>query len=157
MARFLKIDFEHHDALEDAIAAGHIVHHACKTTGLSIEDWFKRVGQPIFTYQGGSSDIKLDGNSEGPLYGENLVFTGSLSLPRAEAGKIAAVLGCDVSNSVTKKTSILVVGTQDESKLARYEKSSKHRKAEELIQKGILIKILSENDFIEICKIEEKN
>jgi DNA polymerase-3 subunit epsilon len=47
IARFLNIEFAHHDALEDAAAAGQIVHHACEKTGLSIEGWLKRVEQPI--------------------------------------------------------------------------------------------------------------
>jgi DNA polymerase III subunit epsilon len=154
IANYLGIDFEHHDALEDAIAAARIVHHACQKTQRTIEDWLIRVGQPIFTYQGGSATVKLEGNSEGSLYGENLVFTGALSLTRKDAAKIAANLGCNVGNSISKNTSILVVGTQDATKLAGYEKSSKHRKAEELIQKGTSIKILSEKDFIEMCNNE---
>jgi DNA polymerase-3 subunit epsilon len=152
IADFLGIEFGHHDALEDAIAAAKIVHHACEQSQLTIEDWLTRVGQPIFTYKGGSTIIKLDGNLEGPLYGENLVFTGALSLTRRDAGQLAAQLGCNVINSVSKKTTMLVVGTQDKSKLAGYEKSSKHRKAEELINtKGVPIRILSEKDFAEMC------
>jgi DNA polymerase-3 subunit epsilon len=154
VAAYLGIEFGHHDALEDAIAAGQIVHQACEETQRSVEDWLIRVGQPIFTFPGGSATVKLDGNPEGSLYGENLVFTGALSLPRKDAAKIAADIGCNVGNSVSKETTILVVGTQDATKLAGYEKSSKHRKAEELIQKGVSIKILSENDFVEMCKNE---
>jgi len=86
LLNFLNIEFAHHDALEDAIAAAKVVHHACEKTGLSIEDWLQRVEQPI----GGSSKIKQEGNPEGPLYGENLVFTGALFLPRKDAAKIAA-------------------------------------------------------------------
>jgi len=148
---YLPFTFAHHDALEDAIAAVQVVQKACEKSGLSIEEWFKRVGQPVFTYKGGSSTIKLDGNTEGHLFGENLVFTGTMALPRKELGRIAADLGCNVGNSVTKNTTILVVGTQDATKLAGYEKSSKHRKAEELSHKGIPIKILSEKDFVEFC------
>jgi DNA polymerase-3 subunit epsilon len=48
---------------------------------------------------------------------------------------------------------MLVVGIQDNTKLAGYEKSSKHRKAEELIESGINIRILSEKDFVEICNL----
>ena len=48
---------------------------------------------------------------------------------------------------------MLVVGIQDDTKLAGYEKSSKQRKAEELIESGISIRILSENDFVEICNL----
>ncbi len=157
IANYLRIEFGHHDALEDAIAAAKIVHHACEETNRSVEDWLVRVSRPIQIYKGGLSTIKFEGNPEGSLYGESLVFTGALSLHRKEAAKIAADLGCNVGNSVSKKTSILVVGTQDTSKLAGYEKSSKHRKVEELIQQGVPIKILSEKDFIEMCNNEDEN
>lgn len=155
IAKFLDLTFEHHDALEDAITAGLVVVKASEITNLTIEEWFKRVGQPIFTYKKGSTSINLEGNPEGLLFGENLVFTGALSIPRSEAGIIASKIGCKVTNSVTKITTMLVVGLQDDTKLAGYEKSSKHRKAEELIEKGINIRILSENDFVEICNLSE--
>ena len=141
IANYLGIEFGHHGALEDAIAAAKIVHHACEQTQRSVEEWLTRVGQPIFTYQGGSSAVKLDGNPEGSLYGEKLVFTGALCLPRKEAAKIAADLGCNVGDSVSKNTSILVVGTQNTTKLAGHEKSSKHRKVEELIHEGARIRL----------------
>lgn len=159
ISKHLGIEFQHHDALEDALAAGQVVQYACEETGMDINAWIERVGQPLTIYKGGSSTIKLDGNPNGSFYGETLVFTGALFLPRSEAAKIAADIGCDVANSVTKKTTILVVGTQDASKLAGYDKSSKHRKAEDLIEKGNSIKILSEKDFIEICnqEMEELN
>lgn len=150
LAEFLNIEFDHHDALEDAIAAGKVVHEASKIAGLTIEEWIDRVGKPLTIYKGGSTTIKLDGNPEGPFYGEQVVFTGTLSLTRAEAGKLAAELGCSVMNSVTKKTTMLVVGNQDNNRLAGFDKSSKHRKAEELAKKNIKIKILSEQDFKKI-------
>jgi DNA polymerase III subunit epsilon len=154
LANFLHIDFEHHDALEDAITAAKVVIHACEKHQISIEEWYKKISLPITISYGGSSTIHLEGNPEGSLYGETLVFTETLSLPRKEAAKIASDIGCNVDDSVTKCTTILVVGTQDVFKLAGYEKSSKHRKTEELIQKGNPIKILSEKDFIEMCKNE---
>ena len=52
-----------------------------------------------------------------------------------------------MQNSVTKATTLLVAGDQDLDKLAGHEKSSKHRKAEALIVKGIPIRILGETDF----------
>ena len=67
---------------------------------------------------------------------------------------MAAKVGCDVANSVTKKTTMLVVGTQDKSKLNGYEKSSKHRKTEALIEKGVDVQILSERDFSELMDVE---
>lgn len=152
IAKHLNINFNHHDALEDAVTAGIVVTKACEITNLTIEEWLKRVGQPIFQYNN-SSQIKLEGNPDGQLYGESIVFTGALSIPRSEAGSIAAKMGCNVTNSVTKNTTLLVVGFQDTTKLAGYEKSTKHRKAEELIQSGIKIKILSESDFVEIVNL----
>lgn len=157
ISNFLGIEFEHHDALQDAIAAAKIVNYACVQTKVSVEDWLARVGQPIFNYLGSSSKIKLNGNPEGSLYGENVVFTGALSLPRKDAAKIAADLGCNVSNTISKKTSILIVGMQDEFKLAGYQKSSKHRKAEEFIKNGSQLKIIFEKDFVEICNNENIN
>ena len=49
---------------------------------------------------------------------------------------------------------MLVVGAQDRTKLKGYEKSSKHRKAETLVEKGVDIQILSENDFLEIMGLD---
>lgn len=37
LAAYLDIDFQHHDALEDAVACGHIILHAIKQTGQTIE------------------------------------------------------------------------------------------------------------------------
>jgi len=160
IADFLEIKFEHHDALQDAIAAGLVVGNACLIKEMTIEDWFQRIGMPInqnTSKSDYSESIKQDGNPEGSLFGENLVFTGALSLPRKEAAGIAAKIGCNVLNSVTQKTTILVVGTQDSTKLAGYEKSSKHRKTEELVERGNQIKILSEKDFIKMCNDEDKD
>ena len=39
----LGIDFRHHDAAEDARAAGEIVLHACRHTGVDIDGWLDRV------------------------------------------------------------------------------------------------------------------
>jgi DNA polymerase-3 subunit epsilon len=88
-----------------------------------------------------------EGNTEGPLVGEVAVFTGTLSIPRWEVAKLAASAGCSVSNSVNKATTLLVVGDQDIRRLAGHEKSSKYRKAEDLIAIGHPIRILGESDF----------
>ena len=162
IAKYLNIEFEHHDALEDAKAAALIVRHACEKTGHSIDDWLDRIHYPISGSTNSSSGSNqyeglskcIDGNPDGPLYGEGIAFTGSLFLSRSKAAEIASNLGCDVKTSVSKKTTILVVGTQDLTKLSGYKKSTKHRKAEKLIEKGLPIKIFSESDFVEMCNNE---
>jgi DNA polymerase-3 subunit epsilon len=90
------------------------------------------------------------------LAGEVVVFTGSLAIRRGEAATRAAKLGCDVRNAVTSKTTILVVGQQDLAKLGGYEKSSKQRKAEELISDGAAITILGEDDFMHLGELHDE-
>ena len=90
---------------------------------------------------------RREGNPEGALYGEVIVFTGTIGMPRRKAEEIAAEIGCQVSSEVTKKTTLLVEGRQDISKLAGHEKSKKRRRAEELIEQGMPIKILNEAQF----------
>ena len=63
---------------------------------------------------------------------------------------MAAEAGCDVAASLTKKVTMLVVGTQDRALLRGYAKSTKHRKAEEAIEGGRDIQILTEADFLEL-------
>ena len=159
IAKDLDISFRHHDALEDARAAAELVLRACAETEVDIEDWLRRVERPIFPSSSGSSSrstlsVNREGNVDGALFGNIIVFTGSLVIPRHVAADLAAEAGCGVVNSVSKKVTMLVVGTQDRYKLKGYEKSSKHRKVEALIENGAEIQILSESDFSELMGVE---
>lgn len=145
VAARLGIEYKAHDALEDARCAGEILLRAIAETGLSVAQWLVRVQQPIDPAAGGP--IRRPGNPEGPLFGEVVVFTGSLSLPRHVAADLAAGGGCQVDPGVTKHTTLLVAGDQDVRKLSGHDKSAKQMKAEELIAKGQRIRILSESDF----------
>ena len=139
------IQFEHHNAVEDARAAGLILLRAIDEAKLDLKGWANRIKLPIGTNS--SSNITRDGNPEGPLYGEIVVFTGTLAMPRRQASEMAAGAGCEVADGVTKHTTLLVVGDQDIRVLNGHDKSSKHRKAEELIAKGLPIRILTVSDF----------
>lgn len=164
------IEYRAHDALQDACCAGEVLLRAITESGLSIDAWLERVKQPISLPVHPSPEpvrtsteptsprpprasltppvrIVRDANPEGPLFGEVLVFTGALSIPRHEAADAASVAGCEVTTSVSKHTTLLVVGDQDVRKLAGCEKSSKYRKAEELIAKGQNIRVITESDF----------
>jgi DNA polymerase-3 subunit epsilon len=145
IAKIFGIEFQHHNAEEDAWVAGEILLRAILETGLNLEDWLIRVKEPI----GSKNSEKMDRNvdPEGQLSGEVMVFTGALSIPRREAAELALKFGCEVASSVNKNTTILVVGDQDIKRLAGYKKSSKHRKAEDFISKGKAIKVLKESDY----------
>lgn len=150
VASFLGIEFRHHDAHEDARAAGEILIQAMGETGLSLDAWIDRIRKPIDLTKGESSRITREGHPDGPLAGEVMVFTGALSMPRRQAADLAARAGCMVAGSVTKDTTLLVVGDQDIRRLYGQEKSAKHRKAEQLIAKGQSIRILIESDFMQL-------
>lgn len=86
-------------------------------------------------------DKKADVNTEGPLYGKSILFTGTLSqMTREEAEKRAAAAGASIASGVSKHLSILVVGEKAGSKL---------KKAQEL---GT-VEIWSEQEFLQ--KIEQ--
>jgi DNA polymerase-3 subunit epsilon len=145
----LGIVFRHHEAKEDARAAGEVVLRAITDTGKTIDEWLIQVERPISDQQ-----IARQGNPGGSLFGEVVVFTGALSIPRREASKMAADAGCTVSENVINSITLLVVGDQDIRSLAGQEKSSKHRKIEELITNGHSIRILGESDFIRLIGLE---
>lgn len=151
VCEMLGYQFSHHDALEDAKAAAQILLAAIDKTGLDLNGWLRRIEQPIDP-SNTSANIHRDGNPDGALYGEVIVFTGALDFPRREAANMAAKIGCTVMNGVNKQTTILVVGDQDVKKLMGHEKSSKQRKAEELIRRGQTLRILRASDFKELVK-----
>ena len=144
-AKMLGIEFKHHDALEDAKAAGEILLAAVNESGRSLGNWIEKLQE-----RPERRPITAEVNPEGDWYGEVIVFTGELEMPRRQAAALAANAGCRVDAGVTKETTLLVVGDQDLSQLNGHQKSSKHRKAESLIEKGQSIRILRESDFQEI-------
>ena len=151
LAKHFGIEFEHHDALEDAKAAAQILLKAVEASELDIEGWLRRVERPIRPRKHRSSATAArTGSDDGPLRGETVVFTGALNIVRREAADLAAQAGCDVEDAVGRRTTILVVGTQNAQNLNGYAKSSKHRKAEQLIGNGAGIQILSESDFLHL-------
>jgi DNA polymerase-3 subunit epsilon len=138
------ITFRHHEACEDAYCCGMVLLRAMTESGLSIEQWLLRCRQPLFA--DGAKHARA-GDPDGPLAGELIVFTGKLDIPRREAAAMAANRGCDVADRVTSETTILVIGDQDVRVLNGKDKSSKHRKAEQMIREGSALRIIGESDF----------
>lgn len=149
LARHFGISFQHHDALHDARTAGLILLKAIEETGFDPAEWITRC--KASTSPGSGANIRRGGDGDGPLVGESVVFTGSLEIPRREAADLAHEAGAAVEGGVTKHTTLLVVGNQDIEKLNGADKSSKHRKAEQLVARGQPIRILGEADFMSLC------
>lgn len=150
LAQHFGISFQHHDALQDARTAGLILLRAMAESGFGPDEWIQRCNQSSST--GAGANIRREGDGDGPLVGESVVFTGSLQFPRREAADLAHEAGAAVESGVTMKTTLLVVGDQDIARLNGATKSAKHRKAEQLLAQGRAIRVLGEADFMSLCK-----
>lgn len=142
LASLCDIPFRHHSALQDAWCAGRVFLQACTKTQLDLESWYVRVKKPVLNRS------ELTPNPEGYLCGERLVFTGTLSMmTRREASELASAAGAEVARGVTKHTTLVVVGEQDEMKLAGKDISRSNQNALDWIAKGKKIKIITGADF----------
>ena len=108
-----------------------------------------------------AKDIVGDINKIDPdniFYGKNICFTGTLKfLYRQDAMQIVADLGGIPSDSVTKKTDILIVGQQDKRIVGDDGLSRKQEKAMRLINEGCKIEIMQESDFIKNANLKDIN
>jgi DNA ligase (NAD+) len=119
------------DAIADAIVDG------LKARAELIEDLLKYV-----RVQQGEKVAPVAG---GALAGQSFVFTGTLEgFTREQAQARVLELGGEVPSGVTKTLTYLVVGA------GRGAKSSKQKKAEDLIAAGAKLQILSEEEFLRV-------
>lgn len=174
IAKMLDINFIHHNACEDALATAKIFEEILKINSINdFEDLHNNVkvrSGSIFPnsykpceVKGSSYSIKEyikpkdiipelnDFDINHVLYNKGVAFTGTLtSMPRKEAAQYAVNKGAFYCDKVNKKTNYLVIGVQDYSKFADGLKSSKLKKAEELISKGQYLEIIDENEFLNL-------
>lgn len=170
---FLEYEFKHHDALYDALACSNILINIAKELNCyDMNEISRLLGVTLGTvnnleYKPSSMKGKVIKTSN-RLYNpkkENLVdrfetdafknevvlFTGKLSsMSRDEAMSLVRRLGGTTGSSVTKKTTILVTNMKDIKDLRREEMSNKLKRATDLISKGQKIKLLNEEEFLNI-------
>lgn len=83
---------------------------------------------------------------------ETVVFTGTLaSMTRKQAQDLVRSLGGQVQLSVSKKTTLLVIGRSNVDLFEHDPRSLKLKNAEDLQKKGVPLKKLSEEDFITLA------
>ncbi len=159
-------DFKHHDAFEDAKACGFIILKSMEKSGKSFDEIVqlhnkdkhmrtrqdKELARQFAQDKKSEQAKKPEVNKDGDFYGMEICFTGSLSMPRSDAVNLACENGFLVRTKVTKNLTHLVVGNQDLSQLVGHDKSSKHRKAEDMIENGADIRIMQESDFLALIK-----
>lgn len=111
VATHLGIQYNSHNALEDAITCGKVFFEAVNYSGIEIQDWHARLKLRLdgssYSY---TDKISKEGNPEGEYYGQMVLFTGRANIPRPELAELAAGIGFKVSKGFSKKVDLLVVG-----------------------------------------------
>lgn len=164
------IEFDHHEAGQDARAAARVAVALYQSVGaLSLRDGLEelRVVPGRMTpeaYQPcelpmspglTSAEGNPDADPNHPLYGRSMCFTGSLlSMPRRDAQARIVDVGCTFKNSVGKKLDYLVLGDGDFALFADGHRTGKLNKAMELREAGAPIEIIPERDFLALLLLE---
>lgn len=106
--------------------------------------------------EGANPEPDLNADRSHPLYGQTVVFTGNLVMPRQQAKARVAALGARSASSVTARTTVLVVGDgfiAADLRAGRGGQSritSKVRRVWELHRRGQRIEVLSEGEFMQM-------
>jgi DNA polymerase-3 subunit epsilon len=138
-------DFRHHRAVEDARIAGLIIVEATKMAGGSLSTLMTPLKR-----RSSQGRVARNGTPGGTFSGHCIVMSGDFSMPKADLADRIAAAGGAVSTSVSKRTTLLVLGRQDPTTFAGKDKSSKHLKAESLLAEGHQLRIIAEAELVEM-------
>jgi DNA polymerase-3 subunit epsilon len=97
-------------------------------------------------------DANSDADPEHPFYGQVMVFTGALSIRRADAWATVAHMGAIPESGVTKKTNFHVIGDGFAGESVSDFHTGKAEKAARRNAKGANIEVLTERDFFELLE-----
>lgn len=170
LAQKYDIKFEHHNALEDAKACGELLlqlfnHEKTDDFEVLLQRANLRLGEHFPDRYRSSknkkkniafslNDITTENeefDEDHPFFDKTLVFTGALqSMVRKEAAQKVVDLGAKCGGSVTKSTHFLIIGDYDLRQFGDGFKSSKMKRAEQLLNEGQAIEIVGENEFLKM-------
>lgn len=148
---YFKIGSDHHHALDDCLTTNTILQRLSEP--IKADD--NRIDQCHFsqrhidlrTIKGDASKF----SSDHPFYDQYCVFTGKLErFSRKDAAQLVADIGGHCDNNVTQHTNFLIVGDFDYSANIKDGKSTKLKKAEQLILNGQDLQIITESVFYDL-------
>ena len=155
-------DFNHHEAGADSLACALITlrvaeERGCETVEALWATLPTRSSSPanrsrVYKKKADLPQPSLVADPDHPLFGEIVCFSGDLdSYTRSEAQELVASFGATVSGSVTKKTTLVVMGGFDPATLRPGATlSTKIQKAQVLAGGGQPVEIVTEQTFLEI-------
>ncbi len=127
----LAYPLRHHDALDDAKAAGHVLWAAMSALGFdSVRLLDALAVARNHRTLAATASRRREGVPDAPLAGERVVFAGELSLGSAVTADLAVAAGCSVAAEVNGRTTMLVEGRPG--RPTGHRKTRKHRRAGEL-------------------------
>jgi DNA polymerase-3 subunit epsilon len=169
LAQVLDITFQHHDAAEDARVCALIALQACKAHGVSSMYDLQnvcgfRVGRLYvggYTVCGGTRHLNLraadimpstgDVDSTHLYSGLTFAFTGAMTaMQRRDAMQAVVDRGGICHDTVKQDTNYLVLGQKGYIGYRTGHKSSKMKRAEQMLAKGLPIEIIPEADFVSL-------
>lgn len=139
-------------SLSDAEATQTLLEKAAEKADTDIAGLIDIARKPYPRRKGRDPHLQyLEGNPDGPLSGETIVFTGSLDRPRTELRDLVVELGCTFADTLNKNTTILVVGNYNNPTVLTTGKSGKLAKAEKYNREGkTTIEIISSDSFYQM-------
>jgi DNA polymerase-3 subunit epsilon len=135
------------DPARDALSKASLTALAGAGSGAAVVRQF----QSGWPEEGANPLPNADAEPGHPLYGQTVVFTGQLSMARPEAKIRSADVGARPESRVTARTTVLVVGDGFvASDLRSGRLTGKARRVLELHERGQLIEVLSEGEFLQM-------
>ena len=135
------------DPARDALSKASLTALAGTGSGAAVVRQF----QSGWPEEGANPLPNADAEPGHPLYGQTVVFTGQLSMARPEAKIRSADVGARPESRVTARTTVLVVGDGFvASDLRSGRLTGKARRVLELHERGQLIEVLSEGEFLQM-------
>ena len=159
--------YEAHHALEDALGASYLLKHLLDQANVDTleefhqkyqldfgemkENYYRNMVSPesVLTLQ------KMTEKKDALLYHQSIAFTGKLSMPKSVLEQQTKNVSALYSHSVNSQTDYLVVGKHGYNKERYGHENKKVNKALELIKKGQDLKIIHENEYMELLDMKK--
>jgi DNA polymerase III subunit epsilon len=154
-------EIQHHNAFDDALASARIAIELSSREG--VPDFnamtaafyeLPRSERRVYKKEPPITSIVQEEAYNGcnQLSGEEFCFTGDITgFTRADAWQYVVNHGGRINNSMSNRTTVLVVGGYNGAFIDG-QISSKHKKANEMLQLGKKIRIISDEDFLEMTR-----
>lgn len=161
LSEMIGYKFEAHHALEDAKATANLLVHILDKAGCDTlqefhqkykldfgemkENYYRNMISPesVLTL------VELP-EKDAVLYHQSVCFTGKLAIPKEILEEKTKDVSALYSHVVNSQTNYLVVGKHDYNKVRYGKENKKIQKALELIRKGQDLKIVHENEYLEL-------